>query len=458
MAYTVNLRDAQHTATYSKTRMAVFKDRYDMYSDNYRKLVERRLTEIYSKASLLRMDKQIDMTNNVYKAIVDKISKVYSYGVIREFKDENMEQFYTDSRIDKYMAAANKYVNAFNDLLLQVSWDTDNDKVRFIFRYPHKTRVAVDENNLPVEVEYFVESLDSGEKWAYWNKYEHYYRIYSKEDDFTIESVPGNKENVNPYGVLPFVFMQNGFRDEEFFNVYSGMDMVEVTLDMAVYNTFKNYMIKWQSFKQIVVQGSNVGVIKGQVLDPSTALTAEGTDIKIDVLDLQANIRELSDTIDKGMTNVAINYNISPSQFRMTGQVSSGFALQMENSALDDDIRAQQDDFKDYEKELHDLLIIVGNVNNANFKEDSEFTVMFNEPSYPESRESKLSSDEKAIQLGLTNAIDIIMQEKEIPIEEATIEYNSNLTLRNQANENLNKPELTTEATAQAMGLDTINA
>ena len=100
------------------------------------------------------------------------------------------------------------------------------------------------------------------EKWAYWSKTEHYYKLYKSDGSFTKDSVEDNNGDVNPYGVLPFVFMQNGFRDTGFFDEHTGADLSEVTLDMAVYNTFKNYMIKWQSFKQIVIQGSNIASVK----------------------------------------------------------------------------------------------------------------------------------------------------------------------------------------------------
>jgi len=215
MAYTVDITST-HSLTYAKTRQQVFYKRYEMYHDNYRDQVITRLNEIYAKASLLRMDKQLDMTNNVFKAIVSKISKVYASGIIREFGDSKMEELYQTFPIDKYMKEANKYVNAFNDILLQVSWDTTNDKPRIIFRYPHKTRVLTDENEIPSEVEYYVESIDNVEKWAYWNADEHYYKIYKSNGDFTVEPIEGNKEMVNPYGVLPFVFMQNGLEMSHF--------------------------------------------------------------------------------------------------------------------------------------------------------------------------------------------------------------------------------------------------
>lgn len=452
---TVDLKNGAPTGNlFTESREYIFGNRYKMFNDNYRTQVIKRLTDIYSKAADLKMDKQIDMTNNVYKTIVNKISRVYKQGIDREFTDDAMAELYKTSHIDKYMKQANKYVNAFNDILMQVSWDADNGKPRFIFRYPHNTKVVIDDMGNPGEVEYFI-SIDEKnvEKWAFWSNTEHYYKLYKSDGTFDKQTLDGNENGVNPYDTLPFVFMQNGFRDNTFFDMYTGNDMVEVTLDMAVYNTFKNYLIKWQSFKQLTVTGSNVGAIKGQVLDPSTALTAEGDDISIDVLDLQANLTELRETIDSQMINVAINYNISPSQFRMTGEVSSGFALQMENSNLDEFTVDQQSDFLTYERELYKLIVTVGNTEGASLSEGAEFTPTFADIQYKESSETTVSTQEKRIAIGLTNPITIIQNEMNITEDEAKIEYENNLKIRNQANENINPPTLDTNLIAEAMGI-----
>ena len=453
---TVDLKNATPIGTGDvNTREHIFGNRYNMYNDNYKKQVENRLTEIYANAALLKMDKQLDMTNNVYKTIVNKISRVYTHGVDRVFADESMVEVYKENRIDKYMKQANRYVNAFNDILLQVGFNQEEKKYRFAFRYPHKTKIVIDDIGNPSEVEYFVSNTDDeGEKWAFWSNEKHYYKIYNKNGDATEVAVVGNEDMVNPYDVLPFVFMQNGFRDSGFFDPFTGNDLVEVTLDMAVYNTFKNYMIKWQSFKQVVVTGNNVSAIQGQVLDPSQALTADGDDVKIDVLDMQANLEELRTTIDSQMINVAINYNISPSQFRMTGQVSSGFALKMENTALDEFTAEQQSDFIDYEKDLYKLLVTVGNVEGASFSESAEFSVTFSDITYSESPETTVNTQEKRINLGLTNPVEIIQNEDNIDEDAAIEKYEENIKYRNVANENLNKPTLDEASTAVKLGIN----
>lgn len=433
-------------------RQKRFKARYDMYHGNYKAQAINRLTEIYSKAHIIGMDKQLDMTNNVFRAMVDKTSKVYTNGVVREM-DDDMATIYENLRINHFMTQSNRYLNGLNDLLIQVVWDDNNNVPKLIFRYPHNTRVKVDEFGNPVEVEYFVEVVEGNKKsrkkaekadknrWAYWSATEHYYKDYTSDEDYTVESI--NDKDENPYGVLPFVFMQKGFRDGVFFDEHSGNDLIETTLDTSIYNTFKNYLIKWQSFKQIVVVGHNVGAIDGQMLDPSSAVTVEGTDVDFKLLDLQTNLEELSGVLDAQISKIAINYNISPAQFKMTSQVSTGFALKLENQNLDNATREDQKNFVQYEKELFKLIVLIGNKHGNNFSD--KFIVAFNPIAYQESDETKLNAHTRAIDLGLTSPIEIISKERNIPLDKAEDIWEDNLEIRNKMLNKLGTIEITTD-------------
>jgi len=219
-----------------------------------------------------------------------------------------------------------------------------------------------------------------------------------------------------------------------------------------VYSTFKNYLIKWQSFKQLVVTGSNIGELSGQLLDPSTALTASGQDVKIDLLDLQADLRQLDDTLQSASNNVAINYNISPSQFRMSSSVTSGFAMQMENTALDEFTLEQQNDFVRYETDLFNLMQLISSANGAAF--NSDFAITFNKPAYAESKADTLAANVLELDLGLRSATEIIMADRNIDEVEAQEILAVNLAERNKVYKKVDESQgLNMSTTAEAMGL-----
>lgn len=423
-------------------RKTKFKKRYDMYKDNYHDQIEEKLGLIYSAFVALKLDVQINDNNNLYKQIINSISNVYSYGVKRTFEnpicttETPLQDMYNYLQVDKTMAQANRYCNAFNDILVQVSWDMVINKPKLILRLPHQTEVQEADGRV-VSVEYFVgfKEKDKTEIWAHWTNTEHYYVyklngavVYSEADkqDFDIE---------NPFNTLPFVFLHNGWRDSGFWDTYTGDDLVGGTLSLAINLTFLNHIIKAQSFKQLVAKGSNISELKGQIGDPNSILSLTGVDTEISVLDMQSNYEQLHKVINDIVNNIALNYNISPNQFRMTGSTSSGFALQMENLKLDRFVKEQQQDFCVYEKQLFELIKVVAGYYDETNKciDNTTMHIDFIEPNYPQSIPEKIDVIEREIALGLTTPAKVLMSRNpELDKKEAQAIIDQNLSDRNK--------------------------
>jgi len=412
-------------------RLRKFSLRYEMYNDNYHDQVISKLGQIYRAFAQLKLDVQINDNNNIYKQVVNAISNVYSFGINREFEDESAQELYNDLRIDKTMDQANRYVNAFNDVLVQVSWDSNKEQPKIMLRLPHQTEVGYSQGEVEW-VAYFVEMTGKDEKterWAFWNDEEHYY-IDKTSSGEKVVPIEDNEEMINPFGVLPFVFLHNGWRDESFWDKYTGDDLTGGTIDMAVHLTFLNHIIKTQSFKHLVGKGDNVGELLGQVLDPLSILTLTGQNTEISVLDLQSNYEQLHKVAQELASNLAIAYGVSPNQFRMTSQASSGFALQMENLKLDRFTLEQQADFKVYEQELFGMLKVVSEYYGQTIA--GEMTVDFKEPNYPASQSEQLQVDQQAIDLGLTSPHKVLMRNNpDLTEEDARIDVDDNINARN---------------------------
>jgi hypothetical protein len=314
-----------------------------------------------------------------------------------------------------------------------------------MLRLPHQTEVGYSQGTVEW-VAYFVEMTgkdDKVERWAYWSDTEHYY-IDKSNGENKVVAVEDNDEMVNPFGVLPFVYLHNGWRDESFWDAYTGDDLSNGTIDLSVHRTFLNHIIKSQSFKQLVGSGDNVSSIQGQMLDPLSILTLTGQNTKIDVLDLQSNYEQLHRVIQELANELAINYGVSPSQFRMTSQASSGFALQMENLKLDRFTLEQQADFKQYERELFTL---IGQVSEYYGKTIAgEMTVDFKEPNYPASQSEQLTIDQQSIDMGLTKPTDIMMRNNpDLTEEDAKADVAINLNARNDMLNKITSVAITTD-------------
>ena len=424
--------DIRSTINSNGSRLGKFSKRYQMYNDNYNDQVVSKLGQIYRAFAQLKLDVQINDNNNIYKQVINATSNVYSFGVDRTFESDDAKDLYNELRIDKTMAQANKYMNAFNDVLVQVSWDSKKEQPKIMLRLPHQTEVGYNQGEVEW-VAYFVEMVgkdNDTERWAYWSESEHFY-IDKSNGEEKIVAVEDNEEMINPFGTLPFVYLHNGWRDESFWDSYTGDDLTGGTIDMAVHLTFLNHIIKTQSFKQLVGKGDNVGELLGQVLDPLSILTLTGQNTEISVLDLQSNYDQLHKVAQELANNLAISYGVSPSQFRMTSQASSGFALQMENLKLDRFTLEQQADFKMYEKELFTLIGQVSEYYGQTIA--GEMTVDFVEPNYPASQSDQLDIDIKAIDLGLTSPHKVLMRDNpDLTEEEARVDVDDNINARNE--------------------------
>jgi len=433
-------------------RRKKFKLRYEMYNDNYHDQVVTKLGQIYQAMTQLKLDVQINDNNNLYKQVVNTISNVYSFGVSREFSDENVQELYDTLRVDKTMTQANKYLNAFNDVILQVSWDFNKDIPMLMLRLPHTTEVKY-VAGVVQSVQYFVKYIgeeNKKERWAYWSDTEHYYIDKTEDRDVKV-AIAGNEDMVNPFGVLPCVFMNNGWRDESFWDTYTGDDLTGGTITLAVHLTFLNHIIKTQSFKQLVGSGDNVEELLGQVLDPLSVLRLTGQNTKLEALDLQSNYEMLNKVIQDLANNIAVNYNVSPAQFRMTSQVSSGFALKMENLKLDKFTVEQQQDFKVYEKELFTLLNTVSEVYGEKLALGT-ISVDFVEPIHPISTKEQVEVDRQRIELGLTSSAKILIRDNpDLSEEDAEQLVNDNLAKRNEMLNKVNSPTLPLDDTLLAL-------
>lgn len=444
-------------------RIRKFSYRNNMLNDNFYDQVEKELGNVYSQAKKLGLISQIDDTNNLFRMIIEEITKVYDGGVERLFDDnetiqEDMEMLYDELNIDGVMNQSNLYINAFNDCLLQIGVKDDNFTIKL--RRPDNTIVKFNDD-LELEAVYvYVNEENNLQNWYGYTDSEMFMvKVARAEDVLEVDDKdkqPQGKESdtTNKLGFLPFVPIHNGFRDDEFWQMYKGDDLVKGTIQIAIKLTFLNHLIKMQSFKQLVASGSNLQQIDGAVIDPQTILFLEGEDTSITTLDLESNYKALWETIQAINNNIALNYKISPNVFRMTGSVSSGFALKMENIKLDKFVQKQKNRYKKVEGELFAMLKKIDKKLGLGLIKCEKVSVTFPPTEYPMSEEETLTNQEKSIALGLENQVDIIMERDGVDEATATEIYNNNLAIRNKANENLNKPQLNEQTTAQALGLE----
>lgn len=442
-------------------RIDKFRYRNNMLNDNFYDQVALELGNVYKKSVELGLMSQIDDTNNLYRMVTQEISKVYDNGIVRNFDDndaiqEDMTLLYDELDVNELMMQSNLYINAFNDVLVQVG--VKDDEINIKLRRPDNTIVKYNHDLELEEVFVYVGEYEGKQKWYGYTESEMFMVLVARPEDVLSEDTPimaqdGMDDTSSTLGFLPFIAIHNGFRDGEFWQMYKGDDLVKGTVQIAIKLTFLNHLIKMQSFKQLVATGSNLKQLSGALLDPQSILMVDGNDTDIKTLDLESNYKALWETIQSINNNIAINYGISPNMFRLTATPTSGFGLQMENLKLDKYVAKQQKNYMKIEKDLFNLIKRVDETLGLGRVKSESVAVTFPPVQYPKTDAEQLEQSTNEIALGLSNQVSIIMERDGVDKETAEATYNENIKIRNQANEQFNGTGLNMETTAQDMGI-----
>lgn len=423
-----------------------------MLNDNFYDLVEKELGNVITSACETGLIEQIDDTNNIFKMVIEEISKVYDVEPTRFFSDNEteqteMEDLYKKIEMTNVLEQSNIYMNAFNDCLIHLGYDSATGKYTVKLRTPDNFIVVVDNDLNLLEVYIYQGIVDKVETWYGYTK-DSIFKIEVDNPNNVLTHNPDdrkpisddNMEMVNPLGFIPMIPLHNGYRDDSFFQNYKGDDLVKGNIQIAIKLTILNQLIKFQSFKQLVATASNgnSNSLDNIVIDPASIIYLFGEESKIDVLDLESNYKQLWETIQAINQNLATNYKISPTMFKLTAAPSSGFALKMENIKLDKFVVKQQGYYSRIELQIFNMLKLMDETLKIGVIKGDKFVATFQAPTYPKTTIEILEEQEKAIALGKTNMIDILMKEQGLTEEEATAKYNENIKLRNQSNEQFN--------------------
>lgn len=217
-----------------RKRLAVISD--EIYDEKVYSYVYERIKKMYPKT----FDLYTISDYSVEKKIVDKKAKAYKEQVIRKLdtpEDENQYKEITDNAgLTEAMAAFDRYKNqhkyalvgalpsldqngkprwnimALPPQLFDVIKDESGRVLAVILSYPNESYV-IDSDSDGIDTVIAGRRVDEGANqvvYAIWTDKNHYaVKVYrSKETKSIIEilPIPNNEGNINPYGILPFVY------------------------------------------------------------------------------------------------------------------------------------------------------------------------------------------------------------------------------------------------------------
>lgn len=447
-AFEISEKEIKNRITQDMARRVQFAERKQILRDQIKPIIDKQLSYMFSLDTYQDMRPYIDATNNLMRRVMRETSTVYKDEPLRTISPKSNQKIYEEiigaMNFNEKLARANYLLNGVNDLVFQVV--NLGNGIDLNILTPDMITVFENADNptvldaILIEDFYFDSKGEKVTQWIYWSPTRH----FIVDNNFRIRSIDGNEGLENPYKEIniltdqfyPFVCAHSSSREESFFDMYSGSDLVEATKLVAIQSTFRNFMIPMQ-FKQIAVkiQGVDEGkaLKNNQVKSPLHMVTANGD---IQVLDWQSDIKQLGDEIQNQIFSVATNYGISAENFKLTAAPVSGFARLVAKERLMEIRQEQIKIWRGVEAMLFDAIRTTNNLYGVGpqISESAKFSIDFKEQKNIDDPINEVQVIKEKLQLGIINLLEVIKDSNpDLKTDEEAEEFlNKNIEIRNK--------------------------
>ena len=348
---------------------------------------------------------------NLTKKLINRISLVYKNPPIREVENEA----YYDLTQDKDWKLKNleRIHNLLGTMAVHIVWEDGRFRYNPVINF---VPVMDPYNPLkPVGITYPLNKATAD--WR--NTEEDLYAYWSAEEHYMFDSsgaiIKVNDDNLNPYGVLPFAFIQPTHMVDEFWND-GAMDIALGNKQIDIAMTMLQHHIRTAG-GQFVIEGRvdanniQLGLNKVVVID-------EGS---MNNVSSNTDISNIKDGIEFQLKTIAFNNNIN-FDFGLSGS-KSGVALKIENLEL---LEAREDEVEKWrraEKEIYDIERQILAV-ETNTQLSDGLSVDFAEINFPDLDKEREEWDWK-FKHGLADKVDYLMHydPDKFPDRESAIEF-----------------------------------
>jgi len=467
----------------SKKRRKDMQKRLDYYKDKQLQYLNEILNNAFQKPDQLKLQKEF---YNVTSIVIDEISTIYSKEPIRKLVNANksdeeiFEKIINESQFNLVMATANKYTKLCKNTLIRVVWR--NERVEFDILTPNIYDVVKKiDNPTDIDALIYINTIDFNtekqfnrndkntfnDPWAnqqniyyYWS--DNKFIVFQKSSttnkyELKIKEQVENTENINPYGVMPFVTLRDEYPTDEYF-IEGGDNLINANEIINQKLTELNYLTKMQAFSQPCIKGDTKNT--KLIIDPSMIITIPADDETAKNNDFyfrspEAKIKELDDNIVKKLMNLSIKYGIDPQKFTPSAERSSSQSLQLQHAQQAEIVDRDKPFYRDAEKKIFELIKIVNNYHNEQkISDKAELFVDYVETEIPRTIEEEDQHNIIMHENGLISKKTWLMKENpdikteddaQVVLDKIEKEKASNLEknpfLNEELNEELNREE-----------------
>lgn len=451
------------------------RDAIFIYRDNWYDIVFWALKQQFKDPGVqARLAPLITTEINLCKFIVNQTAMVYKNPAVRSAKIGDAEDAPDDSRyaeilesaqIEQVMKTVNKYTRLLNHVLIRPV--VRNKKLEYDIILPDSFEIYTDEDDWRdiVAIKFYIgqdKYIDRAQtaitnrpyKSAYlWVKkpcrldenviqpgiYHYFFGQEFKNWTFTENPYKDKDRN----DVLPFILTHKEFPVDNLLNFSTDSGMVDSAVNVAIYLTLLNELMKFQAYKQIVITGgTDLKLANDMQTGPGTIweVLTEKANAGIDVLDMQADIDKFWTMISQRIGQICALYGIPPSAFTLSGTPQSGYAMKIDRAPL---LEIRQNDvefYRGFEKDLFEMTRLVNNTDlpNQPISNDAKFKIEFGDIEFDPAPQEEAAYWSFKFMNNLATPVDYIMQEDDVLTrEEATKKYEENKAINTKSKVNV---------------------
>ena len=327
----------------------------------------------------------INRISLVYKDPPNRIVENDKYQELTLIKNMKMKQF-------------ERLHNLLGTMAIHINWNEDKFNYTPVMNF--EPIMSYEDPLNPIGITYLIQKTTADihndsdmDMFMYWDSENH----FMFDSSGRIHSV--NEGDINPYGELPFVFMQPTTMIDEFWNE-GAMDIPIANTQIDIAMTMLQHHIR-SAGGQWVVEGR---IDENEVeLGLNKILAVEGGDVKN--IASSVNIESIMAGIKFQLQNVAQNHHIT-FDFGLSGS-KSGIALRMENLEL---LEAREDEVEKWkfaEQEIYKIEQVIASV-EANMNLPLDFKIDYDEVEFPDA-DQEMSEWDWQFKHGLKDKIDYLM-------------------------------------------------
>ena len=352
---------------------------------------------------------------NIHRKITEKKSKSYIKPPVRILDQEAETELYNkileDFNFNDAMKLMDLYKNRHSYCAVGVIKE-DQDKYSFWTLAPYDFNVHRDANGDVYAWSFPHGADDNGETWSIWTK-DSYLKLKTKDfKSFAIIPINDNPEMINPYGVLPFVYVPMDMSGTYPHTVSLPRQTIELNTNLSIYLTSGNMQIgqlvlkypKNQKIEWVVS-----GLMTAMKLEQETKEGAPKTEA--DYISPNPNLEGHKDSIMTFMAMILDEHGMTSSGIVKGGEkFSSGFDRLLSSADVQDIIEDNQDIYTRVENAIYNIIKQM-NLNDNVFTFKSEkLKVRFARPKILLSDSEKLDNLAKKKALGLFEDYELIME------------------------------------------------